>query len=104
MTRRRDTSRRSPESTPLSGRDLVACVDGPLAGQWYHRADWTARRQAAQRMGYDDAHPAAPALGYVEDRGPAAVEHPSDLGGVGHAARWALGVDTTRAAARRRSL
>ncbi|GAA4358476.1 hypothetical protein [Angustibacter luteus] len=81
---------RAKGKASLAGLDLVACIGGPMAGHWYHRSDWVARRDAARRMEHDETHPAGGCLAYVEDRGPATVPHPTDTGGIGHAARWAL--------------
>lgn len=86
---------------PLVGADLVACIDGPLDGHWYHRADWTNRRDAARNMGHDETSRPGASLAYIEDRGVALIDHPHDAGVIGHAARWALGPPTRTRRTRR---
>lgn len=90
-TRRKPPTRKATAApSPLAGLDLVAVLDGPMSGQWFHRADWDARRLAAERMGHDREgdHPAGVVLRYAVQRGVPRVKHPSDPVGLGHAAQW----------------
>jgi hypothetical protein len=52
---------------------LVACVDGPMAGQWYTAADWSERLATAERM-TERGQRRSPVLDYV--RTGATVAHP----------------------------
>jgi hypothetical protein len=71
--------------TPDGGQ-LVAVVDGPMAGQWYTLADWWGRCAAAERMTSVGQPPGA-CLGYRVATA-ATVPHPSGDGRAGQAARW----------------
>jgi hypothetical protein len=41
------------------GREVVVCVDGPLAGRWYFVEDWRARVDAARYMVEKGSAPAS---------------------------------------------
>lgn len=88
--KRRGTSpdRRAPAPAGMTRADLVALVDGPLAGHWFHATDWIERRSAAEHMGHTALHPAGTALGYRPKLGRADVDHPTYAGVVGRAWRW----------------
>lgn len=48
----------------LRSDQLVACVDGPMAGAWYYSDDWQEKRAIAERMRPVEVQPSA-VLGYV---------------------------------------
>lgn len=48
----------------LAAASLVACVDGPLQGQWFYEGDWLARLEAAAYARDDRGLPAQSCLGY----------------------------------------
>jgi hypothetical protein len=48
----------------LRSDQLVACIDGPLAGAWYYSDDWQEKRAIAERMRPYEARPSL-VLGYV---------------------------------------
>lgn len=66
-----------PQTEPL-----VACVDGPMVGQWYTEADWRERVAVAQRMLDKGQRPAA-CLAYKPGRDEVTGPH-----GVARALRW----------------
>jgi hypothetical protein len=59
---------------------LVACVNGPLIGQWFTLADWTARQDAARRMKERGQRP-TPALDYAPTGATVSHPHVSDVSG-----------------------
>jgi len=86
--RRKSSGGTAAAPAGLVTADLVAVVNGPLAGQWFHAVDWLERRQAAENMGHTAQHPAGTALGYRPKPGRADVDHPTYAGVVGRAWRW----------------
>lgn len=56
------------------GRELVACLDGPMSNQWFYLDEWQQRRESSRR--YSPDTPAGCALGYVPVRG-TKVPHPT---------------------------
>jgi hypothetical protein len=63
-----------------AGEELVACVDGPMAGQWHTAADWTHRLEAALYMA-DRQQPPAAALAYAPTGRSVAHPHVADVTG-----------------------
>jgi hypothetical protein len=63
-----------PKSNALRSLDLVACVGGPMHGQWFYLEDWKVRVQAARSMGYDDTTRPGACLAYTDTR--KKVPHP----------------------------
>lgn len=63
--------------------DLVACVGGPMGGQWFYRRDWDTRVNAAAYM-QQRTGARAGVLGYRLTS--EIVTHPHHAGCVGHAA------------------
>jgi hypothetical protein len=49
-----------PSRRPSSAdEDLIACVNGPLSGQWFTATDWAERQAAAERMAAKNQRPTA---------------------------------------------
>lgn len=49
MPSRRSSTPRAPKAAPWVGRrQLVAVIDGPLAGRWYFAEDWATAVDAAR--------------------------------------------------------
>lgn len=68
--------------SPLAGLDLVACLDGPMTGQWFTRVDWLARIDAARYLHEDRGQRRQPCLDYAP--GPL-TRHPTEPAITGHA-------------------
>lgn len=63
----------------------MACVGGPRHGEWFYRADWDTRVEAARYM-HERTGARARFLDYELTN--EIVTHPQYGGCVGHAARW----------------
>ena len=73
------------KAAPWVHEVLVACVDGPYAGQWFLLGDWQVRVNAAHATAHVDSVP-SPALLYRVDATPT-VPHPTQPA-MGRAARF----------------
>jgi hypothetical protein len=73
-------------SPSLATAQLVACVDGPLRGQWFHLADWRARIDGARHM-VNLGQRAGASLAYSTPSRGDMVSHPHFDGVAGMAVR-----------------
>lgn len=94
---------RAPKAAAWVGRrQLVACIDGPLAGRWYFAEDWQTMTDAATATASSRqaaGHGRADVLRYrLTDT---LVDHPTEPA-VGKAARWTGGADSSPQGRRRR--